>query len=367
MNLIRAILFPFSLLYGTVIFFRNLFYDLSIIESKSFDISVISVGNLSVGGTGKSPHIEYLIRLLKAENKIATLSRGYGRTTDGFILAKPDSGALEIGDEPRQFKQKFPEIDVAVDSDRVRGIKKLLENNSGLNVILLDDAFQHRAVKPGLSVLLTDYKKLYKDDFLLPSGTLREWKNSANRADIIVVTRIPEYFSPMERRIIKEQLKPKPYQNIYFSYVKYGEFIPVNKKKKQKVLPKEFYFERNFSVLLLTGIASSMQLYDYLKTKVKEIRHLKYRDHHRYSLVDVKRIKQLFDNIANDNKIIITTEKDAMRLAMPAYEEIIQDLPIFYIPIEIDFHEKDAEEFNEQILSYVRKNQVNRRIYKKQS
>ena len=367
MKLLRVILFPFSLLYGIAVFLRNVFYDLSIIKSESFDLSVISVGNLSVGGTGKSPHIEYLIRLFKTENKTATLSRGYGRITSGFLLATDESDALQIGDEPRQFKQKFPEIEVAVDSDRVRGIRKLIENNSELNVILLDDAFQHRAVKPGLSVLLTDYRKLYADDFLMPSGNLREWKNAANRADIIIVTRIPEHFSPMERRIIKERLNPKPYQSIYFSYVKYGEFVPVNKRKEHKLLQKEFYFERNFSVLLFTGIASSMQLHDYLKNKVKEIRHLKYRDHHRYSSTDMKRIRQLFDNIANDNKIIITTEKDAMRLAMPAYEEIIKDLPIFYIPIEIGFHERDEEEFNEKIISYVKKNQANSRIHKRKN
>lgn len=367
MKFIRAILFPFSLLYGIAIFFRNFFYDIGIFASESFDISVISVGNLSVGGTGKSPHIEYLIRLLKPENKIATLSRGYGRVTRGFLTATQASEAVEIGDEPKQFKQKFPEIGVAVDSNRVEGIKNLLENDLSLNVILLDDAFQHRAIKPGLSILLTDYHKLYIDDFLLPAGNLREWKKSADRADIIIVTRIPEHFSPMEKRIIKEKLNPQPYQKIYFSFIKYGDFISLNKKPGQKLFGKELYFERKFSVVLVTGIASPLHLFDYLKNKVSEITHLKFRDHHRYSLADLKYFKQIFNNIATDNKIILTTEKDAMRLALPQYREIINELPIFYIPIEIGFHDKDEEEFNEQIKSYVRKNQVNSRIYKKQS
>lgn len=349
-----------------VVFLRNLLYDLGFWGSESFDISIISIGNLTVGGTGKSPHTEYLIRLLKKENKVATLSRGYGRVTKGFLRATDESDAYEIGDEPKQFKQKFPEIEVAVDSNRRNGIKKLLEIIPSLNVILLDDAFQHRAVKPGLSILLTEYSKLFIDDSLLPVGNLREWKKSAERADIIIVTRIPEHFSPMEKRIIRQRLKPKPYQKVYFSFIKYGDFVSLNKQAGQKLVGKEFYFERGFSILLLTGIASSIHLYDYLKNKVAEIRHLKFRDHHRYSPADIQRLKQIFNNIASDNKIILTTEKDAMRLGLTAYQELISEVPIFYIPIEIGFHDKDEEEFNEQIISYVRKNQVNSRIYKKQ-
>lgn len=367
MKSVRLILLPFSLLYGIVVFFRNLLYDIGFLKSESFVVSIISIGNLTTGGTGKSPHTEYLIRLLKKGNKVAALSRGYGRVTNGFLLASAESDAFEIGDEPKQFKQKFPEIEVAVDSNRRNGIKKLLEINPSLNVILLDDAFQHRAVKPGLSILLTDYTQLFVDDFLLPAGNLREWKKSAERADIIIVTRIPDHFSPMEKRIIRQRLKPQPYQKVYFSFIKYGDFVPLGKQTGQNLVGKEFYFDREFSVLLLTGIASSIHLYDYLKNKVPEIRHLKFRDHHRYSLADIQRLKQIFNNIATDNKIILTTEKDAMRLGLPAYQELISELPIFYIPIEIGFHDKDEEEFNEQIISYVRKNQVHGRIYKKQS
>lgn len=367
MKLLRALLLPFSILYGIAVFFRNLLYDVGLLRSESFDISIISVGNLSLGGTGKSPHIEYLISLLKNGNQIATLSRGYGRTTQGFVCAGQESDFLEIGDEPMQFFHKFKGLEVAVDENRRRGIKNLQEKNPLLNVILLDDAFQHRAVKPGLSILLTDYSKLYADDFLLPVGNLREWRAAAGRADIIIVTRIPQLFSPMERRIISERLHLKPYQKIYFSFIKYGEFKAFHNSQEQVMPGKEYYFERKFSIVLFTGIANPQPLLDYLKGKGAEVMHLKYRDHHRYTISDIQRIKQIFDNIATDNKILLTTEKDAMRLLLPGYRDIIQKLPLFYIPIETGLIGKDESEFNELIISYVRKNQVHRRIYKKQN
>lgn len=369
MKFLRSVLFPFSLLYGLMAYFRNLLYDFGIIKSQSFEVPIISVGNLCLGGTGKSPHIEYLIKLLQEGNKVAVLSRGYGRTSKGFISASKESDAFEIGDEPKQFKEKFPETEVAVDVNRIRGIRKILRKISRINVILLDDAFQHRHVKPGLSVLLTDYSKLFVDDFPVPYGSLREWKSGSSRADIIVVTRIPEYFSPMEKRIIRDNIKPKPYQKIYFSNIHYGDFIPLNRNKEHSKgnLTKEFYFERDFSVLLVTGIANPAPLSYYLKNKVKDLRHIKFRDHHRYSVSDINGLKKIFNNIATENKIILTTEKDAMRLGLPAFQKIVNDLPIFYIPIEIGFHEKDQEEFNEQIINYVRKNQVNSRVHKKQS
>lgn len=402
----RILLFPFSLLYGLIVFLRNLLYDTGVLSSQSFDVPVISVGNLSLGGTGKSVHTEYLIRLLHPYGSVATLSRGYGRNTSGFLLAPDEPQSSDIGDEPCQFKRKFREIPVAVDGNRVRGIRKLLEKFPLLDVILLDDAFQHRAVEPGLSILLTDYSKLYIADFLLPAGTLREWKGAAHRADIIVVTKTPEVLSPIDRRVITEQIKLKPHQRIYFSFITYGDFIPLHKKpgerkeanlrteqqktdlRETKTEPiaeknshdsligygishgfvgKDFYFTRNYYILLLTGIANSSHLYYYIKNHASGIQHIKYPDHYQYTEKDMKSVSEIFNNIAAQNKIILTTEKDAVRLHHPSLHEIIKDLPFFYIPIEATFHEKDSIDFNEQIISYVKKNQIHRRLSKKKN
>ena len=216
----HIIMLPISLCYGLAMQIRNWLFDINLLCSKTFDKPVISVGNLTFGGTGKTPHIEYLIRLLTPELFIATLSRGYGRKTRGFILASIPSSAKQIGDEPLQFLKKFDPIKVAVDEKRKRGIHLLLEKHPDLNVILLDDAYQHRYVKPGLSILLTDFHRPYPEDIILPSGTLREFRSGAGRADIIIVTKTPKIFSPITRRRIIEELKPKNHQRIYFSYIK---------------------------------------------------------------------------------------------------------------------------------------------------
>lgn len=364
MKFLRILAFPFSVIYGLVVAFRNKLYDLGILPSKEFDIPVISVGNLCVGGTGKTPHIEYLIRLLKPEFYIATLSRGYGRKSKGYILADTQSTANEIGDEPLQFKRKFTKLRVAVDAKRVNGIQQLKKEFPSLQTILLDDAFQHRAVKPGLSILLTDYSKLYTKDFIIPSGSLRESRSGAIRADIIIVTKCPVILLPIERKRLIAELKPMPHQHVYFSYIKYGDFQPLCSDSKNP-FPKEFYFERNFSVLLLTGIANTSPLEYYLKDKIKNIQRAKYADHHHFTTGDIENIKKIFNNIAAPNKIILTTEKDAMRLKNPEYSDALRDLPVFYIPIEIDFHDKDIEQFNEQIKHYVRANQKYSSVYTK--
>ncbi len=343
---------------------RNKLFDLGIISSKEFEISTISVGNLTVGGTGKTPHIEYLIRLLKPEFYIATLSRGYGRKTKGFVLSDTQSTAKDIGDEPLQFKKKFSGLRVAVDGQRVRGIKNLLKEFPSLQAVLLDDAFQHRAVKPGLNIVLTDFSKLYLNDYVVPTGSLREFKSGIQRADIIVVTKCPEILLPIERKRLLNEINPLPHQKIYFSYIKYGDFIPVT-GEGVPLLAKEFYFERNFSMVLLTGIANTTPLEYYLKDKVKNIIPIKYNDHHHFTKMDIDTIQKIFNNIASANKIILTTEKDAMRLKSAEYTEAIKHLPVFYIPIEIEFHNKDKQEFNEQILHYVRANQKHSSIHSK--
>jgi len=362
-KIIRILLLPVSWLYGFIVFLRNKLYDLGIFTSHEFDIPLISVGNLVVGGTGKTPHIEYLIRLLKSEFYIATLSRGYGRKTKGFILADSQFNASKIGDEPAQFKNKFNNIRVAVDGNRVRGVKKLKELFPSLQTILLDDAFQHRAIKPGLSILLTDFSKLYLSDYMVPSGALREFKSGAQRADIIIVTKCPEILLPIERKRIINSIHPTTYQHIYFSYIKYGDFTPIH--LKTSALAKEFYFERNYTILLLTGIANTSSLIYYLKEKVKTIVPVKFPDHHLFTIKNIELIKDKFNSIASENKIILTTEKDAMRLKGLEFAKTLEELPILYIPIEIEFHNKDKEGFNEQLLHYVRANQKHGNVYSK--
>jgi tetraacyldisaccharide 4'-kinase len=351
-------------LYGCIVLLRNKLYDLGVLKSVETEIPTISVGNLTAGGTGKTPHIEYLIRLLKPEFYIATLSRGYGRKTTGYILSDTQSSAMDIGDEPLQFKKKFSGLRVAVDGDRVRGIRNLLKEFPSLQAVLLDDAFQHRAIKAGLSIVLTDFSRLYLNDYMMPTGTLREFRSGINRADIIIVTKCPEILLPIERKRLLNDIAPKPHQQVYFSYIRYGDLIPVTGDGNNP-LSKEFYFERNFSIALLTGIANTKPLEYYLKNKVKNVVPIKYKDHHHFTIADLGDIKKIFNNIASANKIILTTEKDAMRLKSPEYMEFVKGLPLFYIPIEIDFHNKDRDAFNEQILHYVRANQKYGSIHSK--
>jgi tetraacyldisaccharide 4'-kinase len=342
---------------------RNKLYDRKIFPSTTPDIPTISVGNLCVGGTGKTPHIEYLIHLLKNEFYLATLSRGYGRSSSGFMLADTQSTAADIGDEPMQFKKKYAGIRVAVDEKRVRGVQKLLNNFPSLQAVLLDDAFQHRAISPGLSILLTDFSKLYIHDFVIPTGQLREFRNGSKRADIIIVTKCPHVLLPIERKRLTDEIKPQSQQQIYFSSIKYGDFIPLNVAKNP--FTKEYYFERNFSVLLLTGIANTSALSYYLKDKIKNVEHVKFPDHHDFSKKDLERVKAIFNSMPAANKLILTTEKDAMRLKNTDFSTILKDLPVFYIPIEITFDEKDKNALNNSILNYVRTHQRNSSLHSK--
>ncbi len=349
-RILQVILLPVSLLYGLAMQVRNLLFDLHILSSKTFDKPVISVGNLTFGGTGKTPHIEYLIRLLTPAMFVATLSRGYGRKSNGFILASKRSSVKYIGDEPLQFLKKFESVKVAVDEKRSRGIRLLLEKHPGLNVILLDDAFQHRYVKPGLSVLLTDYHRLYSEDVVLPSGTLREFRNGSKRADIIVVTKTPKIFSPITRRRIIEELKPDSHQRIYFSYIKYTDPVAVFDTMN---IP---FPARVTNILLFTGIANDYPLREHLERMCSELVVLKFTDHHAYTVKDVEDIIRKFDDLPTQKKIIVTTEKDVMRLKTPELSGYMKNLPLFCVPMEIDFHGSDKEKFDNEILRYVNKN-----------
>ncbi|RMG83816.1 MAG: tetraacyldisaccharide 4'-kinase [Bacteroidetes bacterium] len=366
--MVRILLLPVSLVWGGILAVRNFLYDIGILPSQSFSLPVINVGNLNFGGSGKTPHIEYLIRLLKEHYQIATLSRGYGRRTSGFILVQSEDATTKVGDEPKQYKVKFSGITVAVDENRRRGIQKLIEQNLA-EVILLDDAFQHRRVKPGLNILLTPYQHLFIDDFIAPTGNLREPKSAYKRADIIIVTKVPPFFSPLEKRVIIDKLNPQPYQSVYFSSYEYGDVVSLKSLQKQKTqsIPKEFYFERNFHILLVTGIASSSELVYYIKNQAKKVSHLKFSDHHQYTSHDIKKIKSEFNKIQSDNKIILTTEKDAMRFLHPSIFEQVKELPLFYLPIEVKFHNKDEELFNRQILDYVRNDKIDSAVFKRKN
>jgi tetraacyldisaccharide 4'-kinase len=350
------LLYPFALLYALVLWLRNKAYDWGLLRSKRFDVPVISVGNLSMGGTGKTPHVEYLLKLLKDEHHPAVLSRGYKRKSKGFVMAVHDSTSLDIGDEPLQISRKFPEIPVAVDGNRVRGISRILQKHPATDAILLDDAFQHRAVKSGLSVLLTDFHNLYAEDFPVPVGTLREFRSGAHRADIIIVTKSGRTLSPITVRRIAELLRPKPHQQLFFSYISYGGLTPLPGSTAQ--VPTD----RVSSVLLFAGIANIYPLQEHVVNMSNYQEIIEFGDHHHYTEKDYQKIRKQFENLFIKNKIIITTEKDAMRIAIPRIPEPLADLPVFYIPIEIKIHIEFRKSFNEQIRNYVRSNSGNSSI-----
>ncbi len=350
---IQILLFPLAICYGLIIHIRNLLFDFHILPSKLFPLPVISVGNLSVGGTGKTPHIEYLIRLLQPYYKIATLSRGYGRKSKGFVEASNLSDARQIGDEPMQFVNKFEDVIVTVDEKRTRGINSMLEKHPELQVILLDDAFQHRYVKPGLSILLSDYDRLYCNDYPLPSGTLREFRSGASRADIIVITKTPKVFSPITKRMILENLNLSPGQQALFSYISYGELFSVFTTDEIAVPAKIT------NILLFTGIASDYPLRERLERMCSDLVVEKFPDHHPYSQKDIEKIIGRFKDLPTQKKIIVTTEKDVMRLKNQEFVGYFKNLPLFCIPMKIEFHGTDKTTFDEAILKYVKENSRN--------
>jgi tetraacyldisaccharide 4'-kinase len=334
MNLLRKLLFPFAILYGLITGIRNFLFDKGILKSYSFDLLIIVVGNLSVGGTGKTPQIEYLIRLLSDKYKVATLSRGYKRQSKGFILAQASSNAAILGDEPFQFYKKFKDIQVAVDADRKNGIEKLLSLPEKPEVILLDDAFQHRKVKAGFYILLTSYGDLYSDDFMLPTGNLRESRSGAKRANVIVVTKCPFNLSLDEQNDIKNRLNVSANQELYFTFIAYDNFIY---GENRKINVNEI---QAGAKLLVAGIAKPEPFFAYLQDTNDVC--LSFPDHHNFTDKDILEIK----NLAQNN-IIITTEKDYVRLkgSLPSEQ-------LFYLPIQSSFI-SGSENFDKNILNYV--------------
>ena len=336
--------------------FRNLLFDFRILSVMRFPIPVIGVGNLSCGGTGKTPHIEYLIRLLSQKYFIGILSRGYGRKSNGFIMVSKRSQAKYIGDEPLQFVKKFDGIKVAVDENRHHGIQLLIQKYPDLGLVLLDDAFQHRFVKPGLSILLTDYHHLYMEDFVLPCGTLREFKSGAKRADIIIVTKTPKIFSPITRRRILKDLQACAHQKVFFSYLKYEDPIPVF-DSYQNVFP-----EKISNILLITGIADDYPLREHLARICRELTVMKFPDHYYFTEKDLEVVLSRYHGLLSKKKVIITTEKDVMRLKTPELSTFLKELPLFYVPIEIAFHGEDRKNFDNFTLNYVKKDTRNHSI-----
>lgn len=360
--IITVLLAPLSLIYGIVIFFRNLFFDIGIFSSREFALPVISVGNITVGGTGKTPHVEHIISILKDEFRVAVLSRGYKRKSTGFVVASTASTIQDIGDEPLQIKKKFPEVEVVVDGDRVRGIRKLCLYSREIQAVILDDAFQHRWVKPGISILLIDYNQPIKDDYLLPAGRLRESASAKKRAVIVVVTKCPSDIKPIERRIITKDLNLFPWQSLYFSTFRYCDPLPVF----SGALPfpgMEQLREIKPSILMITGIANPQLLKIHLNLISNRIEQICFSDHHQFTSQDINRIKVAWQSIKDKRKIIITTEKDAMRFAVGNNIDPEIREKMYYIPIDIRFIENDGELFKNQILNYVRNNKREHIIY----
>lgn len=350
-------LLPLSWLYGLGVGFRNLLFEAGLLKSRAYTIPIISVGNITVGGTGKTPHVEYLIRLLKNKTKVAVLSRGYKRKSHGFVIADKDTPMRDIGDEPYQMKQKFPDITVAVDKKRTRGIDKLTSGEyvDDIDVILLDDAFQHRYVKPGINILLVDYHRLIIYDELLPAGRLREPVKSKNRADIVIVTKCPADLKPMEFRVITKAMNLFPYQQLFFSTHEYGELVPLGGAEAQSKIEDSLAGK---NVLLLTGIASPEQMRLDLQAYTESIHPLVFADHHNFRKKDIVRINEAFSALPSP-KIIITTEKDACRLkgVQGLSDEVMQKL--YVLPIHIRLMQNQENVFNQSIIGYVRKNSRN--------
>lgn len=339
MKFIRFLLFPFAIIYSIVTTLRNYFFDLGLFASTSFDKPIIAVGNLSVGGTGKTPQIEYLIKLLKSKYKIGVLSRGYGRSTKGFVLVNETKNASEVGDEPLQFSKKFDDVIIAVDENRVHGIQQLKTTE----VVLLDDAFQHRKVKAGFYVLLTKYNELFSNDFVLPVGNLRERRIGVKRTDVVVVTKCPNTLDRLEKEAILQLINRYFKGPVFFSSIQYSDVLVSNTNKEIKTSELS-----KFEVLLVTGIANPKPLENYLSALNCTFKHQKFSDHHQFTEKEISNIKARFEAMQSKNKIVLTTEKDFVRLSNHIHN-------LYYLAIETSFLEHQTK-FDSLITNYVERN-----------
>jgi tetraacyldisaccharide 4'-kinase len=339
--------FPFTVLYGIGVMIINYLYKWNIIKSVRFDLPIITVGNLSVGGTGKTPHVEYLIQLLRPYMNVATLSRGYKRKTKGYIAVAPASNAALVGDEPLQFKRKFRDVFVAVAESRTMAVSQIMMDAPGTQVILLDDGYQHRALETSHKILLTAFDDPFFEDFLLPGGTLREWKAGKERADIIIVTKCPVDLSEADKTAFIRKMKPFPHQKVFFSYYKYG-------------LPYAFLnpeigvnLDETLDAILISGLASSDYLVKHLDKTVNFARILDFPDHHFFKEADLINLKKQYDELKATQKVILTTEKDAVRLELHRDYIIENQLPIFVLPIQVDFLFGEKTIFDETMKEFL--------------
>jgi tetraacyldisaccharide 4'-kinase len=340
----RILLLPFAIIYGIIIWLRNWMFDKNILKSSAFGLPIICVGNLSVGGTGKSPMVEYIVRHLKNHFRVATLSRGYKRKTTGYSLANENTTAIDIGDEPMQFHKKFPDVPIAVGEERLVAIPQLLHDRPETEVIILDDAFQHRAVKAGFNIVLTDYSNLFTRDFYLPTGDLRDLKSSYKRADILIVTKCKPDLNAIEKQAIIEEIQPIKGQNIFFTAISYGAPYHITQHTFTALTDQT-------EVLLVTGIANPKPLKMYLEERIHTYYMMHYGDHHIFSIDDWKDIIKRFKRIEARHKVIITTEKDAMRLMK--FEQELLALPFYVIPIEHRFLFNEGTMFDNIVFKFI--------------
>ena len=355
-------LYPASWIYGAGVWLRNKLFDWGYYKERSFNLPVICIGNLTVGGTGKTPHTEYLIQLLHKSYQVAVLSRGYKRKSKGFVLAKADTPVRKIGDEPYQMKQKFPDIHMAVDADRCNGIEQLCKANvtPATDVILLDDAFQHRHVKAGLNILLVDYNRMITEDALLPAGRMREPLSGKDRAHIVIITKCPKDMKQIEYGLLKKYMDLYAFQQLFYTTLDYGKLRPLFNGGKEYAIQ---HIHPAVHILLVTGIASPQILKDDLSTVNKNVHTLTFSDPHNFTDRDMLEIEKQFHRLPEGKRMIITTEKDAVRMAShPQLPETIKPY-IYVLPIEIVFLQDQQEMFNKNILDYVRKNSRNSRLF----
>lgn len=350
MKFFRLLLLPVSWLYGLFIRMRNKAFDWKFLRSETYSIPVMGIGNLIAGGSGKTPLVEYVVRLLGPDEKLAVLSRGYKRKTHGYMLAGDNETVQTIGDEPLQYHSKFSTVNVAVCERRREGIRHLLKDIEGLQTIVLDDAFQHRYVKPRLSILVTDYFNPYNRDWLLPAGLLREPASGSKRADIIVVTKTPRIFSPIVRKQMLSELNALPQQIVCFSYIDYLNFTPLFSNNAVAITD----FKNVYSIIMFTGIGNPDPFEEYLKRWCTDLEIVSYGDHHVFTDDELKALADKFTNLPTKRKIIVTTEKDAMRLRSEVAAKILGELPIFYVPICFEFFPDDKAIFDKTVLEAAR-------------
>ena len=341
----RVLLLPFALIYGWIVSLRNWMYDKNYLHSVRFNVPLICVGNLSLGGTGKSPMVEHLLSILSEEYKIGTLSRGYKRKTKGYALADQNTTALEIGDEPMQFHIKFPDVSVAVGERRIEAIPQLIQDVPKIQAIVLDDAFQHREIVADFNIILTEYDNLYCDDFFIPTGDLRDHRDAAKRADIIIVTKCPDNLSAIERDEIIEKIYPEQHQSVFFTTIQYETPYHIYNPADQWILTMRD------EVLLVCGIANPLPLKNYIHEHTHTYYQISYSDHHIFSIEDLQEMKEKFDQINSKSKLILTTEKDAVRLVK--YTQELNNIPLYVLPIKPKFLFDSERNFNELVLNYV--------------